>query len=147
VFGGAVLGPGCLECLDAGEQLVGVALGVRLRLQASGHQPLVAPPGQNHHGDLEEREHEHHDGQDRADDEQQDQVQAREAAVQDSGQGPGREDVAHHRVALQAHHQVAGGSAEEEAVRQLDQVVDESHGQAHVEPGSQFEQQVGAQER
>ena len=50
-------------------------------------------------------------------------------------------------VALQAHHQVTGGSAEEEAVRQLDQVVDEPHGQAHVKPGLQLEQQVGAQER
>ena len=69
------------------------------------------------------------------------------AAVQDRGHGAGREDVANRRVALQAHHQVAGGSPEEEAVRQLDQVVDESHGQAHVKPCPQLEQQVGAQER
>src|SRR6185437_4853417 len=70
VVDGAVFPAGRLECLDAGEQLVGVALSVCLRLQAAGHQPLVAPPGQHHHGDLEHGEHEHHDGQDGADDEQ-----------------------------------------------------------------------------
>ena len=68
-------------------------------------------------------------------------------AVQDGRQGARRQDVPDRRVALQAHHQVTSGPSQEEVVRQLDQVVDESHGQAHVKAGPQLDQQVGAQER
>ncbi len=141
---GAVLGAGRLQVLDPGQELVSVAFRAGFGLQALPHQALVLAAGDDGHGDLRGAEPEDHGAQQRADHQQQDEVEGGHAAVQDRRQGTRGEDLPDGGVALQPHHQVTGGPAQEERVGQVGQVPDEPGRDLPVQVRAQVQQDVGA---
>ena len=147
VAGGALLGTGGLERLDAGEHLEHVALRARLDLQALGREPLGAPPGQDENQHLQAAEGGGHQADLGVDGHQQDEVQTHQRPVQQGGDGAGGQQLPHKGVGAQPHHQVTGRAFQEEGVGQVDQVLDEADGQLEVELGAQPQQQMGPQER
>jgi hypothetical protein len=127
------------ERLDAGQQLEGVALRLGLDLQALRHQVLVPSPREQENRHLHQGQPHHERRQRGAQHEQQDKVEARQAAINQGRNGAGGQEFAHDGVALQPHHQVAGGPAEEERIRKVDQVLHERRRQAYVEMCAQLQ--------
>jgi hypothetical protein len=108
---------------------------------------LVPPPREQEDHHLQQAQPQHERPQRRAQQEQQYKVEARQTAIDQSRDGAGGQELAHDGVALEAHHQVAGGPPEEKCIREVHQVLDESRRQADVEARAQLQQQVAPQQR
>ena len=104
-------------------------------------------PGQQHACDLQGTER-HRDHRDRPVDRKQDQeIERDEPAVEQRRQHSGSDDFAHGRIAVQAHHQIAGWALLKEAIRKRGKVFDESERHSSIDEGSHLQQQVRSDQR
>ena len=136
-----------LEGLDPGHHLVDLALGAPLRLQGPRHPLLRRAPGPDHDPHLGQPEAQHDGAEERAHQEQHDQVEQGQGAVEQRGQRAGGEDLPHFAVALDPDEHPAGRAAGEEPVGQADEVGHEPVAEPPVEDGAQGDQEPGADDR
>ena len=143
---GAVLGAERLERLDPRQHLDEVGLRARLRLQRLAHQAAVARLRDEQRRHLEHPEAGDDDRHERALQRDHDEVERDERAVEHGRHRGRRQDLADRRVAVEAHHQVAGAAPQEERRRQADEVADEAGRDLEVEVRAQVER-AGARAR
>ena len=142
-----LLRPQCLQRLDAREHLHLVVARPGLHLKRLRHQLRMAVTRAEKQQHPQKSECEDDQGESAVDDEEEDQVEARQQAVEETGQRPGGEDLPNGGVGVETHHQVAGRALVKEGVRERDQVLDEIESDLGVETGAQVQHQVSADQR